>query len=507
MPLNYKSRTRKDLPQFEPQLPRAVWEKLKQDYPDSMIFSPFFSDMRHEMATKKLDCTVFSAFSSKTEDGAQGGSWLHIAVTQGDLPLARECVRLGTSIQHTDRRGFSALYLGCTILTDYLRLPDGRVPICLNLSAGRIPTQELAFAIIAQMLQICLFLIEQYADVNETHDGLSLLGLACLGDQWELINAHLVHGARPSPSSTPPAQLPAALLQTDFHRAMFKSRVSELSRTPRPCRFCPCGSGLPLTACHGQPEPQPYPAEYICPCGLGKIHAGCCVKWTDMYWGETWDSRTGRLERVSIPLVSADRLFQGDERKREEISRARLEAAHAVLKALGESGRIDPGFAAAGCRVLFQPPNPALVQTMSEAEWNDVVRLWNEAVDAYIASNVDRRTPETIENAAKVGAEGGPLHRRCEAVGCASLEDRDGVKLSRCGACNTTVYCGLNCQKSAWKGGHKATCKNGEAKIQLLPSQAEYLKDINEVARLPEYRPSLQPRMLVDILGKALKLH
>lgn len=74
---------------------------------------------------------------------------------------------------------------------------------------------------------------------------------------------------------------------------------------------------------------------------------------------------------------------------------------------------------------------------MSKVELNNAIRLWNEAVDVYVASKVDRRKPEAIENAAKVGLAGGPLHRRCEAASCPNLEDRNGVKLLRCSRCNT----------------------------------------------------------------------
>jgi len=33
-----------------------------------------------------------------------------------------------------------------------------------------------------------------------------------------------------------------------------------------------------------------------------------------------------------------------------------------------------------------------------------------------------------------------------------------GVVLKRCGGCRQFAYCGAECQKAAWRGGHKATC-------------------------------------------------
>jgi hypothetical protein len=84
--------------------------------------------------------------------------------------------------------------------------------------------------------------------------------------------------------------------------------------------------------------------------------------------------------------------------------------------------------------------SPAAVQTMSKIEANNSMRLWNEAVDVYIRSKVDRRKPGLIENAAKVGPAGGPLHSRCEAPGCLKLEGRNGVKLLRCNGCNKVSH-------------------------------------------------------------------
>ena len=33
-----------------------------------------------------------------------------------------------------------------------------------------------------------------------------------------------------------------------------------------------------------------------------------------------------------------------------------------------------------------------------------------------------------------------------------------GVVLKRCGGCRQFAYCGAECQKAAWRGGHKTTC-------------------------------------------------
>lgn len=83
-----------------------------------------------------------------------------------------------------------------------------------------------------------------------------------------------------------------------------------------------------------------------------------------MHWVEKWDPRVERLERAAVPIISTDPHLQKmgaallldlDVEKRQENLRTFLDIAHNILKNLGESGRIDPAYAAAGCRVQFQP--------------------------------------------------------------------------------------------------------------------------------------------------------
>lgn len=60
---------------------------------------------------------------------------------------------------------------------------------------------------------------------------------------------------------------------------------------------------------------------------------------------------------------------------------------------------------------------------------------WNALGDQYIASGKDNRGRVRIENVAKIGPSGGPLHRRCEGPECPSLEDRDGIIIQVCSGC------------------------------------------------------------------------
>ncbi|KAJ7754506.1 hypothetical protein B0H16DRAFT_1542592 [Mycena metata] len=485
--------------QSNPQLPRIVWERLRKKYPHSLIFLPIFHDVRLQILSKKLESTlppeefgdelpqVLRATATKPGDmGTKGGNWLHVAVTQGDLPLAHECIRLGSAIQYKDRRGYSALYLGCTVLKDLL-IPTGLVAgAVVSLPGGRTPDSNTADEILDQMVEICLLLLAHHSDPNETHDNLSLLGLACLSGRGELIKGLLIHGANPTPPS--PTQLPGKFLATQQARISFATQASRFSGKPRPRRLCPCGSERLLDVCHGQTVPQPYPDDGICPCGGGKIYSLCCVKRTDMYWAEKWDRREEELKRLAIPRVTKDPsmqeggaeiMFEANSAAKHDILRGNLESAHRILRELHKSGRIDPAYVAVGCQVSFLPLFPAAVRTMSKIDLNNAVRIWNEFVDGYINAGVDSRTREEIENAAKVGPTGGPLYRRCEAEGCPKIEGRNDVKLSRCAGCSKAVYCSSACQKLSWKT-HRSACKNGEAKVQLLPSQAEFNAEMSK---------------------------
>ncbi|KAJ7163741.1 hypothetical protein C8R46DRAFT_1352579 [Mycena filopes] len=487
-----------------PHLPRSVWERFKKDHPDSLIFTPYFGQFRQGILTSKdlaeslpnglenFYPLLFTPTSAATTAIA-GGNWLHLAVTQADLPMAHECLRLGVSTHLKDRRGHSPLYFACSIVKDNLH-PDGPVH---GIFRGHAHTATSGFAFVAKNIQICLLLLQHHADPNETHDGLSLLALATLSDQWDLIEALLCHGAVPFPSS--PTQPPIRFLKTEDAKRSFTATVSQLSGKPRPRRLCPGGSTRPLVECHATPEPKPYPDEALCPCAGGKTHGLCCAKRKDMNWMEQWDPSEERLERVCIPRLSgalreafdsepdfsamqvgAEFLSAANKEHRFRFLVAQLDLAHRILKKLGESGRIDPAYAWAGCQVSFVPLSEAGVRTMSKVELNNSVRIWNENVDKYIRTKpkVDRRTRESIENASKVGPAGGPLHRRCEAVGCPKVEDRDGVKLFRCGGCSKAVYCSSSCQKLNWYA-HKSKCRSGDAKSQLLPSQIEFLGEMN----------------------------
>ncbi|KAJ6510856.1 hypothetical protein C8R45DRAFT_1161963 [Mycena sanguinolenta] len=59
--------------------------------------------------------------------------------------------------------------------------------------------------------------------------------------------------------------------------------------------------------------------------------------------------------------------------------------------------------------------------------------------------------------------------KKCQ--GCGKAEEPNNTKLLRCSRCLGSLYCGKECQTTAWKGGHKRECKVFEAVIELKRSR------------------------------------
>ncbi|KAJ7485448.1 hypothetical protein FB451DRAFT_1229859 [Mycena latifolia] len=475
---------------YEPQLPQRLRVEFEKDFPDSLIFTAHFSHTRFCMVTKKLDPNsavpigdlsirvVESGRFVGKEEAAKLGvmdlyknlSYLHLAALHGDLPLAYEARKLGTSVgvrPKPDR--FSALYVGFQALRRFTR------PVADE-------------AVVAKIRRVCHFLISQWSNPNETNGGVSLLQMALQTDSWDLFRALLLHGAELSPSLV-------QFLDNESDKARFLSLISEFknSTAGRPPRPCPCASEMLLKDCHAVSEGKPYPMEYICPCGSKKIYAKCCSKQTGMGWIEQWNGKGDRLElreqiflRSTLPPSISDeisdskliKMFEGiggfGAVVQERLDRLRNDQV-AILRRLESSGRVDPAYVAAIIHTNILVPDPLKINTVSKGEWKETVGIWNGAVDTYIVSGVDRRASEIIENAAKISEIAGPLYRRCEAAGCANVDGRGSVQLHLCSQCKTTMYCGTGCQKSAWKR-HKLACRSGKVKPQLLPSQLEHMK-------------------------------
>ncbi|KAJ7286248.1 hypothetical protein C8J57DRAFT_1708583 [Mycena rebaudengoi] len=485
---------RKLFPLNDPQLPRQLWEGLKIRFPKSIIFTPFFNDFRHFLVTKEADPNENHPMSGiGLDSGSDEGHWLEIAVKYGDVPLAYEIIRLGASVLYKNHLGFSPLYSGCTLL---------RTLLVKRNSSSSPSSNKNTYAHMLAIREICLLLLDHHSDANETHDGTSLLQLAYITASWDLIRALLIHGADPCPFATLSKHL-AVPKKTD--EPLYTSLTSELAGAERPPRLCPCGGGSALKNCHA--TFQAYPIKYICFCGSRKTYSACCLKRPRLAWEEQWNAQAGWLDHAEIivggtaaasfllgeveaslqndvcrEMMSFEPSAEEAETKSRELARLKTivdNCTRDVAKSLAERGLIDPAFAAAVKKTGFVPI-PNAVRSMARNEWKHSMANWNTAVDHYIASGIDHRSAQAIEEAAKVGAAGGPLYRKCEAPGCTSIEGRNSTKLFLCGSCKTTVYCGRRCQEIA-RTAHRAACKSGTVQLQLLPDQVTHFAELRRI--------------------------
>ncbi|KAJ3551211.1 hypothetical protein NM688_g4836 [Phlebia brevispora] len=108
---------------------------------------------------------------------------------------------------------------------------------------------------------------------------------------------------------------------------------------------------------------------------------------------------------------------------------------------------------------------------LSKVEAHKRMDEWNKAVDEYIEVKGDKRPRFDIELKAKIGADGGPLYRHCEAEGCTKVEQRDVEKMKCCSGCKKIFYCSEACQTNDWKE-HKRYCKSKSHRVQQLDSQS-----------------------------------
>ncbi|KAJ6595681.1 hypothetical protein DFH09DRAFT_1410410 [Mycena vulgaris] len=479
----------KFLPPSDPQLPRPLWERYKRDFPDSTIFTLYFSDIRQIMVvegpTPALDALIpaqgsrfvqwmvaadfpdrdlsYLNLSEHMKPVDRGLSYLHLAVAHGDLPLAHESLRLGIPVDCKDKAGKSPLFSGLEVL---FGSHSGFIPTRLHVA------NEL---LVAKVHRVCLFLISHHANPNETHGNSSLLSHACVVRSWDLISALLRHGATSKPG--------LSRMFEGAERTRFESLVSTLSTAIRPPRICPCGSERPLKDCHA--NPQLYPAESICPCGSRKIHAACCAQRADVLWSEKWNfiEKMGWLvyrRSKKAADYSPNGIIRSILPPRPDLESATPETFLSILKVLAKNHQIDPAYAAASKQTMLAP-SPAAAMAMPKTEWIEVMKTWNDAVDAYIASGAARCAPEIIETAAKIGPSGGPLYSKCEAPECTNVESSKLAEVfSRCSGCKTAVYCSRSCQKSAW-GAHKPACRAGKVRAQMIPSQETYAAELARV--------------------------
>ena len=494
---------------------RVEVEVVSPDSPDNLRLSHFQID-EDEDEDEDIRVETFSFHRGDRK------TLLHSAAHQGDVPLVYELIRLGHQIDWTDTDGRTALWVALSSLVGFSGSPA--IIVRVSEQSGLKPGDINWSRKIECFVRVATVLIEQHIDVNIGYGCVSPLSLAVEARRWDLVELLLIHGARPED-----------LAWTDHNEAVLR-RFYQICLTtkpvnPRPPRPCPCWSGKRLSECHGAGE-HPYPNHFLCVCGARKTYVDCCRK-RGIEIVEKWIPEWGIMPRQIIKprfpsenhVAPEDRpsfnrgteilqqamknfVFTPEQVLAFQTQRSKLFRDQLAFMDFNPDD-VDKAFWYALDHVDQFPPRYVPVSSL-DSEFNAFYRPWttqiskkeaqkrmeewNEAVDKYIAERplyIDRRPDlrlgSVIEIEAKVGLNGGPLYRHCEADGCSKVEKRDIEQIKSCSGCKRVsvissrsysrltglqvFYCSENCQRRSWKAGHKAECKAGTHPLQLSKSQ------------------------------------
>lgn len=296
---------------FHPYLPQNLLEDLKSEANPAILRSVSNSDIFADMYERRRACFVLDPVVRNTECVAPmisnsgpdvvnkftkgiGRSVLHLAARNGDLPLAYECLRMGTNLEKIDVMGMSPLYLACQVIramTDELEV--AKRARLVHPKVEQVILQKEGVILVAKLL------VKQHANVNLELDGHTPLSLVATASCWTMVELLLQYGAR-----TPPSFSPSQSLSSSIQRSRFLSLTRRIRPSnPLPPRPCPCWSGQSLNDCHAGSD-QPYPSHFLCVCGSQKTFGKCCSR-RQFQIMESWDANEHRIRWrvISEPTV------------------------------------------------------------------------------------------------------------------------------------------------------------------------------------------------------------
>ncbi|KAJ7691732.1 hypothetical protein B0H17DRAFT_553785 [Mycena rosella] len=251
-------------PPVNPQLHPHVWKQFKQDYPSSLIFSPF-NDARHLLVTgemhakssgKHIDsaCSILSFKGGLHHFPDLDRSWLHLAVLRSDLPLA--CEAPTRSAYRLQRPSWA--------LRSLHRLLNSQGPHARR----KVPRPQIpAFRQIRDRRDARLP-IPRRSPLRPRRDAQRRIS-----SPSRVLYQVLAPHPRPHspwrkpfcPRRTLPHKLPIDMLNNPLDKFRLAALVSEYSTIPRPSHPCLCASGRPLSECHTEPTPPRRIHMYVHP--------------------------------------------------------------------------------------------------------------------------------------------------------------------------------------------------------------------------------------------------
>lgn len=369
---------------MHPSLPRTLLQSFQADpviseHP-SVIYTDTIEKFRHkvlslhrlsrdtEVVTHDSPGTrplrdIYRSFRSKPEHLDEFRSddkrtFLFLAVCEGDVPLAYECIRMGTTTDRKDKYGCTALLLGChavrTLQAARKAAQSARNPT-LNTFEGKMMDEGFIARRIDRTIRVITLLVEQHADVNATAEGETPLSIASEIPDWTLIRLLIRHGA-----VIPPSFMSSPTLRSPANKIRLKKLLEEETRrgNTRPPRPCPCWSGKLLSECHAAAS-QPYPSDFLCLCGTRKVYGKCCAK-KQFDLVEEWDEgdqwiRSSQIKHLVIPPEVTPGLLAASSVGMDGMMAAfgdLLPRGQGLLKAkatmmdkiVGENSGVDPAF-------------------------------------------------------------------------------------------------------------------------------------------------------------------
>ncbi|EED82180.1 predicted protein [Postia placenta Mad-698-R] len=477
-------------------LPRSIFDDIglnliPQSASDvSWIYSELFGRYRHWVMCGGLNpsCDVIPPDLEVPQDPpdpqdsfsvlgkGDHSSFLHVAVILTDVPMAYECIRLGTMVNRQDAKGRTPLLFTLVLILDAMWTFWGSQE-GLDTLPGRFRFPSLPPDLMIQTSNPPRTRLVSSLRARPDNGNSS----TCFSSMAQIL---------------PPQGSPNLVsLFSDFEVQEHLTELLAAHVNPkRPERLCPCFSGKTLARCHAA-RAQPYPKGFICRCGSGKPYGKCCLKrsallsegWSDekqkLVVGGVWLSRaTFDSRNIDPELCRVLDAFSDYVRRRrpdEAFIRARAaaELRHVgdIIDTLSREGLGDVAFIA-----VMKKLSPYIVMpyenTLSKVGCENAAKAWNDSVDLYIETrpaSIDVRPRIEIEKVAKVANDGGPLYKRCEASGCLAVEGVDGAKMKIC----------TGCKRAADWSQHKAECKNGSHPLQMLPSQAEFRAQLDGLLR------------------------
>lgn len=302
-----------------PLLPESIIEENKKQpsFFDPSAVASIRLHMLHTRTNKipAPDLDVHRRWGGFGFDEATGRGVLHLAATVGDVLFTHELLYLGSNPDSADKQGVTPLFMA---LYTAAQVGDPRVVTKTpqywtywisnpELAAPNAPKQ-----ILTRQSRIVRALIEQHANVNQTHHGLSLLELACRARDWRNVALLLEHGA--DHKVITPTRLQECFFTNDERKIFlqFVERKALPQGAERPPRKCPCWSGKALNECHRVRGAQiPYPSEYVCFCGTQKANGKCCgtgKKRVDFF--TTWDDSAQRITVYTDTAASQSNAYR-----------------------------------------------------------------------------------------------------------------------------------------------------------------------------------------------------